>query len=344
VSRGLSLQELGELGLIRALRRRVERSGVDRSCWLRSIGDDAAVLRPRAGRDLVASTDALVEDVHFRWSTTDARSLGHKSLAVSLSDLAAMGAQPLGFLLTWALPASASARQLDGVMAGLLAEAAAASCPLVGGDTVAARHWQLSIAAFGDVARGRALLRSGARPGDRVLVTGTLGAAALGLRLLESGRARAPGAAPFVRRQIRPRARLDAGARLCGKPWVSAAIDVSDGLLRDAGHIAEESGVALDLHVESLPLPRGLERWAQRLRCDPLALVVAGGEDYELLFCVRRGAPPARALRRALGCPVAEIGEVRRGRRVRLLAAGRPLQLEAEGFEHFKRSRTRSDK
>src|SRR5688500_1356429 len=162
---GLSVAELGEFGLIAALRRRA-RSSSARSQWLRGIGDDAALLRPRAGCDLVITTAARVEAAPFRWSTTDARSLGRKALAVRLSDVAAMGAAPLGFLLTWGLPAHAEPQQLEGLVAGMLAEARAARCPLVGGDTVAAAQWFLSLTVLGQLARGKALLRSGARAGD----------------------------------------------------------------------------------------------------------------------------------------------------------------------------------
>ena len=231
----LDLSTLGEFGLIGAIRRRARNDSRD---WLRGIGDDAAILRPRAGNDLVVTSDALVEGVHFRWSTTDERSLAAKALAVNLSDLGAMGARPLGFLLNLALPGAAPPARLEGFVAGLLAEARRTKCPLVGGDTVAGPVWMISIAALGEVRRGRALLRSGARRGDRVLVTGYLGGSALGLRLLESTRSDLPEAHPFVRRQIRPRPPHEVGARLARTGLVTAAIDLSDGLVQDLGTLA----------------------------------------------------------------------------------------------------------
>jgi thiamine-monophosphate kinase len=323
----------GEFGLIAAVRRA---AGAARGGWRVAIGDDAAVLRVAAGREVVVTVDALVENVHFRFGTTDPRSLGRKALAVNLSDLGAMGAVPTGFLLALGAPRDLPAARLDGFLSGLLAAAREARCPLVGGDTVASPAFFASITAFGSVARGRALLRSGARPGDRVLVTGALGASALGLALLESDRGGEAGAAPFVRRHRLPRPPFEAGARLARRRDAGAAIDVSDGLVQDLGHVARESGVAIELDVERVPLAPGAARLAAALALDPLALALHGGEDYELAFSVRPGAPSAAALSRALGVRLSEIGRVRRGRGVRLLRAGKPVQIPGSGWDHFK--------
>jgi thiamine-monophosphate kinase len=326
-------RRLGEFGLIEAIRRR---AGSRAGAWTRTIGDDAALLRPRPGCEIAVTVDALVEDVHFRWSTTPPRALGRKALAVSLSDLAAMGARPLGFLLVLALPRDAAPARVDAVLGGMLALARSAGCPLVGGDTVSGPCWTLSTTAFGEVPRGRALLRSGARPGHRVLVAGELGAAALGLRLLESGRAGRPAARPFVRRQLDPVPLLDAGMRLRRGRLASAAIDVSDGLVQDLGHVLDESRVGAEVHVEQLPLARGLARLAREEGLDPVTLALAGGEDYALVFCAPARGPAAGALARRLGCRVTEIGRIRRGRSLRLLRAGRALSLPGGGWDHFK--------
>ena len=148
MARRLDLSAIGEFGLIEAIRRRARARG---GAWKLAIGDDAAVLRPRPGHDVVVTTDALVEGVHFRFETTDPRSLGRKALAVNLSDLMAMGARPSGFLLALALPHDADPERIEGVVAGLLAEARAAGCPLVGGDTVASSSWTLVVTALGQV-------------------------------------------------------------------------------------------------------------------------------------------------------------------------------------------------
>ena len=330
----------GEFGLIAALRRAAGRA---RGPWRVAIGDDAAVLRVPAGSELVTTVDALVEDVHFRFATTDARSLGRKALAVNLSDLGAMGATPVGCLLALGVPRHAAGARLDGFLAGLLAAARASRCPLVGGDTVASPVFFASVTAFGVAPRGRALLRSGARPGDRVLVTGTLGASALGLAWLESGRGGAAHARAFVRRHRVPRPPFGLGARLARRGDVTAAIDVSDGLVQDLGHVARESGVAIDVDVARVPLPAGAARVAAQLGLDALASALHGGEDYELAFCARRTAPSAAELSRKLGVPIREIGRVRRGRGVRLLRDGKVVQIPGSGWDHFKAPAARAE-
>ncbi len=329
----LELGTLGEFGLIEALRRRARRAG---GPWVEGIGDDAAVLRPRPGHEIALTSDALIEDVHFRWATTDARSLGAKTLAVSLSDLGAMGARPLGCLLSLGLPADATGERIDGFLRGLLGTARAARCPLVGGDTVRARAWMLSLTAVGELPRGQALWRRGARPGDRILVTGALGGAALGLALLERGEGGAPSAGPFVRRQLRPAPPWQAGERLRRSGLATAAIDLSDGLVQDLGHVLRASRVGADLELERLPLPRGMGAACQRAGLDPERLALAGGEDYELLFCVRPRAPAAQLFSRRLRCPVSEIGRIRRGRGLALFRAGTRVLAPTRGFEHFK--------
>jgi thiamine-monophosphate kinase len=339
---GLDLGQLGELGLIEAVRRRAR--GARAAGWLEGIGDDAAVLRPRAGCDLVATSDALVEDVHFRWRTTDAVSLGRKALAVNLSDLGAMGARPLGFLLAWGLPESARPDALDGVLAGLLAQARAARCPLVGGDTVRAPVWMLTITALGEVPRGRALLRSAARPGDRILVSGDLGGSALGFHALESGAAERPELAPFAARHLRPAPPWRSGPLLARTRQVHAAIDLSDGLLRDLGHVASASGVRLRVDVDRLPLARGLRSAAAGLGLDPVSLALAGGEDYQLALCVAARAPATSVLARRARCRLTEIGVVERGRGLIFERAGARFEPASHPFEHFKPVSDRSEK
>jgi thiamine-monophosphate kinase len=334
-------RELGEFGLIEAIRRRAGRVHPQ---WRVAIGDDAAVLTPRRGEELVLTTDALVEDVHFRWRTTDPRSLGHKSLAVNLSDVGAMGARPLGFLLTLGLPASVNGGRLDGFFDGLLRLARASHCPLVGGDITRSTEFVVSITAIGAVTRGRALLRSGARPGDRLFVTGELGGAAAGLRLAERGRVTRAAERALVRRQIAPQPPYAVGARLVRLGLAHAAIDVSDGLAQDLGHVVDESGVGATVELERLPLARGLAAAAARLRVDPLDLALAGGEDYELLFAAPRSAPSAAVLSRRLRCRVTEIGAITRQHRLVFTRAGRPVEPIARGFEHFKALVARSEK
>jgi thiamine-monophosphate kinase len=337
----VDLAELGEFGLIEALRRRAAQR---HPAWRVGIGDDAALLVPKRGEELALTTDALVEGVHFRWRTTDARALGHKTLAVNLSDLGAMGARPLGFLLTLALPPATDAVRLGGFVTGLLRLARASDCPLVGGDTVRSPVWSASVTAIGAVPRGRALLRSGARPGDRLFVTGALGGAAAGLALLEGPGAVTAAERRLARRQTAPSPPYRAGAVLARAKLAHAAIDVSDGLVQDVGHIAHESGVRAAIELERVPLAPGHAAAARRLGRDAFALALAGGEDYELAFSAPRAGLSASEYTKRLGCRVTEIGAITRGRGVVVTRGGAPIELVSGGFAHFKATSRASEK
>jgi thiamine-monophosphate kinase len=312
------LRDLGEFGLIARIERAAGRSMRSGAGVVLGIGDDAAVLRVRPGEDVVVTTDALVEGVHFRFATQSPRTIGRRALVVNLSDLAAMGARPLGCLLALAAPPELPVRILDGVLAGILREANAHACPLVGGNVTRAPETSLAITAVGAVARGRALTRRGARAGDRILVTGTLGAAALELARAERGAGR-------VRRV--PAARIAAGRALARIRGVGACIDVSDGLEADLGHLLAPAGLRAAIDPARVPRPRGFDAACRRLAIDPDALVLGGGEDYELLFTVRPQAPGAPVLARRLGVPVTEIG--------RVLRHGREQPASPRGFRHF---------
>jgi len=190
----VKLRDLGEFGLIERIARasRRARAGARdrRSHVVVGSGDDAAVLRPPAGEDWVVTTDAFVEGTHFRWSSQSARCVGRRALVANLSDLAAMGARPLGFVFALAAPADLELRTFDGLLAGLLEESDRHGCPLIGGNLSRARQTSITITAQGSVARGRALLRDAARAGDRIFVTGTLGGAALEVARAAAGRGR----------------------------------------------------------------------------------------------------------------------------------------------------------
>ena len=300
-------------------------------------GDDTAVL-PRLRGETCVTVDAVVEGAHFRRRSSRLEDVGHKALAVNLSDLGSMGATPRWALVALGVPRGfslADARRL-GVGFGALARATATA--LVGGNVTAAPGLALTITVGGEVPAGRALLRSRARPGDEVWVSGTLGDARLGLALLERPRGpearRLRGTSRGVRASIdrlqRPTPRLALGRALVG--IASACIDLSDGLAQDAGHVAAASRVALHLDARALPASAAVAAAWPEARARVRAMA-AGGEDYELLFT----APPSRAgaiarLARRLGLPLTRIGEVRRGRGVHLQGAGtRPLR----GFDHL---------
>jgi thiamine-monophosphate kinase len=313
----VQLRDLGEFGLIDRIERAARRVGRSRAVVI-GIGDDAAVLRPRSGEDIAVSTDALVEGVHFRFESQSARSIGRRALVANLSDLAAMGARPLGFTLALAAPPTLALRRVDGMLAGLLVEAAAHGCPLVGGNLSAARETSLTLTVLGALERGRALSRGGVRPGDRLCVTGRLGAAALALaRATRTG-------API--RQL-PTPRLRAGRALARIPTVTACIDLSDGLLADSRHLLADRRLAAAIDPAAVPRPRGFAAACRRLGLEPEPLVLAGGEDYELLFAVRGPRPSVSQLRRRLGVEVAEIG--------RVVPAEAAPEAAAAGWRHF---------
>jgi thiamine-monophosphate kinase len=314
----MRLRDLGEFGLIDRIERAAHRLGADRGpAVVLGIGDDAALLRPRVGEDLVVTTDTLVEDVHFQWSTQSPMTVGRRALVANLSDLAAMGARPLGFLLALSTSGDLTVQTLDGVIRGLLRESVDHACPIVGGNVARARETTLHITALGAIRRGRALRRDGARPGDRICVTGRLGGVALDVARALQGRGR-------VRRVATPR--LRAGRALGRAQGIGACIDVSDGLLADLDHVLAASACAAELDLGAVPRPRGFAASCRRLGLDADDLALRGGEDHELLFTVRPSGPSVADLTRRLGVEVAAIGRI---------VAGRPGATGSGGWRHF---------
>jgi thiamine-monophosphate kinase len=309
----MRLRDVGEFSLIARIARA---AGTPRGAVRLGIGDDAALLRLRPREEVVVTTDAFVERVHFRFDRQSPRHVGRFALAACLSDLAAMGARPLGFTAALAAPPGLPLATADGLTAGLLDGARRHGCPLVGGNVTRARETSLTLTALGAVAKGRALLRSGTHAGDRVLVTGVLGASALARARADRGRGRLTRV---------PEPRLRAGRALAALRGVAACIDVSDGLEADLGHLL---GASLHCRLDPLrlPVPAGFRASCRALGRDWRRLALGGGEDYELLFTVRPGAPDAARLARRLGLRVTEIGVVE---------AGPPARGSRAGFRHF---------
>jgi thiamine-monophosphate kinase len=286
------------------------------------IGDDAALLRPSAGMELAVSTDLLLEGRHFR-AGADARKLGHKALAVNLSDMAAMGAAPRWATLALALPAADEA-WLKEFAAGFFALAGRFGVELIGGDTTRG-PLSICVTILGEVPTGLALFRAGARPGDDVWVSGELGGAALALAQ--------PGIVAAARRLDEPEPRVELGERLRG--LASAAIDVSDGFAQDLGHILERSSVGAI--VEYALLPRSVD--VKGIRDEELQaqLVLCGGDDYELVFTAPQASrAEVEALASDLKLALSRVGSVQSGEpRLQVLdARGRPMPV-GRGFDHF---------
>jgi len=291
------------------------------------VGDDAALLDVPAGRELVAAVDTLVEGRHFL-PDTPPESVGHQALAVNLSDLAAMGAEPAWALLSLSLPRP-DAQWLERFAAGLYALADRHRVALVGGDTVRG-PLVVTVTALGLVERGQALRRDGAGVGDLVYVSGWPGEAAAGLELLKRGIGPDPGDA-LVRRFRYADPRLALGRALRGV--ASAAMDVSDGLLGDLGKLCAASGVGAQLDLERLPVSPELARRQPPGDCE--RLVLAGGDDYELLFTLPEARAAAAELALASICPVRRIGRIESGAGVRCVRDGTAVQVEPGGYDHF---------
>jgi thiamine-monophosphate kinase len=325
---------MGEFDLIQRIRATLNNRG---GRVVRGPGDDAAVIR--AGGLIVTSVDAFVEGVHFRLATTSLEDLGHKCLAASLSDLAAMGAAPGEAFIALGLPPNVGERETLELVVGAERLAAATGVAICGGDVVASDELFVAVTVIGHAeAESELAGRDGAKPSDVVGVTGRLGGAGAGLILLERKEHGVPvdvGEA-LIDRQRRPQPQLEAG-RVLARAGVTAMIDVSDGLASDARRLAEESGVQIEIELARVPIDDGVEEVAGIAGRSAIELAATAGEDYELLVTAS-GADRERVEQAAhgAGAPVTWIGEVRPGEGVSLLgeSGGR---LELEGWDHFAR-------
>lgn len=287
------------------------------------IGDDAAVLEP-SSLPTVLSVDSAVEGVHFEWWLADARALGRRATVAALSDLAAMGATPSALLSALMLPESVDDATLLALVDGIADAAREVGAPVVGGNLSSAAITSITTTVVGTL-EGAALTRSGARAGDAIFVSGPLGGSALGLQqLLADPQSRPTEGSPFVTRFVRPIARIEQGRELAG--IASAAIDISDGLLQDLGHVCRASGVGARIELERVPLQDGLVRAAEALGLDAVQLALTGGEDFELLYT----APTTAAVEGT------RIGEVIDGHDVSVVDAdGHAVEITRRGYRHF---------
>lgn len=322
-------ETLPEFRLIERLKQLMR---VDRCDVRVGIGDDAAVVDLPAGEDaqqLVTATDTLTEGTHFVAASPPA-SLGHRVLAVNLSDLAAMGATPAWASLSLSLP-KIDADWLDEFATGFASLAEAHGVQLIGGDTVSG-PCSVTVTLQGLVPAGQAVLRSGAKPGDRVYVTGMPGAAAAGRRMLEPSFGQSDDALnKFQAAFLYPQPRVAFGQAVAG--YVTAMIDVSDGLSPDLGHLLRQSGVGAELKLDNLQLPDKLATWFDQNAA--LDFAMFGGEDYELLFTV--GEADEAAVERAAhkcGCELTCLGSIT-GRGLQWSYRGEAVRLRENGFRHF---------
>jgi thiamine-monophosphate kinase len=337
-----NLKQIGEFGLIDRFRTRL----TTRSSRVKvGIGDDCAVYRPKPGCLEIASTDALIEKVHFDLATTTPEQLGKKAIAVNASDIAAMGGAPRLALISIAVPKTLPVKFLDRFYKGINQSCLNYQMELAGGDTVASpRHFCINITIIGEVSKKRCFLRTGARPGDHIFVTGTLGDSALGLKLLQSSKKNWKGARKY--RKLLEEAHQDPTARVVesgllakSKSCVTSMIDVSDGLIQDLRHLLKAGDLGADIARDQLPESQAFAQICSHNQLNSLSYILSGGEDYELLFTLH--ADDVRKLKRQFSkanAQVSCIGEVTATPgSIRLIETdGQHKTLsKIRGFEHF---------
>jgi thiamine-monophosphate kinase len=333
-----------EFDLIKALKQRYGRTG---SGIVRGIGDDAAVVASNRNRHCLLTTDLLAEGVHFDLRSAAFSDIGYRTAIANLSDIAAMGGTPEYVLVSLAIPRQATRRQVEQLYEGMMAACRPHGVRLIGGDTSASkRGWFISLTLVGSVDAGRPLLRSGARAGDDLYVTGTLGDSRAGLQVLQrtpaNPRAHALPAAHrrfLIQRHLRPTARIREGRWLSKGGWATSAIDLSDGLSGDLRHLCAESGVGALIELTALPISSACRQYALSVKLDPQALALAGGEDYELLFTVparlQKRFERASAQRHLRMTRVGRMTPAKEGLQMRL-PDGRRRSLPLLSYEHFR--------
>jgi thiamine-monophosphate kinase len=302
-------------------------------------GDDAAVLSPAGGTEWVLSCDAFLEHVHFQAKTHPPDSVGYKALVRASSDLAAMGATPRFFLLTLALPAGRTGSWLDAFLEGMARASRELGIAIIGGDTTISDRIFISITVLGEITPGRALTRSGARPGDIIYVSGKLGRAQLGLELVLRSQARNRQLRALVQPHLYPKIRIELGSWLARQRIASSAMDLSDGLSTDLARLCIASKVGARIYASKVPsviIPEAAARRLGKRKLDPLQRALHGGEDYELLFTV--SPRQAKKLSRApSAAALTAIGEITRNRHILLVApSGRTKLLKSQGWDPFR--------
>jgi thiamine-monophosphate kinase len=336
-TREMTVRDMGETGVIEWIRKV---AGTGPSAYVkRGIGDDCAVLRPCEGTLLLATTDTMIEGIHFTADTLSPEDLGWKAMAVNLSDIASMAGTPRCALLSLGLRRETEVRFVESFMKGFEALAKETGVALVGGDTVESPSATVvTLTLLGDCAEQELITRSGAKQGDHIWVTGPVGNAAAGLYLL-SGKPAVPAAdyPSLVQAHRRPRPRLAMGRALGESGLVHAMIDLSDGIAKDLDHVCRESGTGALLTADTIPLSPEMVRLAAQTGQDPLAWALSGGEDYELLFTASP-ADDSRVIalaQKVAGVSVAKIGAIVQGDGIRIKKGDSVQSLPPGGYRHF---------
>jgi len=348
VARPKARRTLQEFALIRTLQRTFGQGGPS---IVQGMGDDAAVVAANPKTWYILTTDLLAQGVHFDLRTASLESVGYKAAMANLSDLAAMGATPRYCLVSLAAPSGRTENDIHQLYRGMMRACRRHRVRLIGGDTSGSKQGLfVNLTLIGTTPRGRALFRRGARIGDSVYVTGTLGDSRAGLSLLQEPKRKAARQRstrlPFSRRRmlinrhLYPTARIQEGCMLARYRLASAAIDLSDGLSGDLHHLCEQSHVGAEIELAALPLSPACRAFASCLNADPVQLALSGGEDYELLFTVpHRNQPRLEHLARVRGFRMTAIGRIT-ARRTGVMVKrpdGTRRSLPSISYEHFRR-------
>jgi thiamine-monophosphate kinase len=337
----MTVYDLGERRLLARIVARLETVGRPSASEVIGIGDDAAVIAPVRNARVALTTDASVEGVHFDRALSSPADIGHRALAVNLSDLAAMGAAPKWALLSLMLPAALAVDDVDGIVDGVARVAAACRVRVIGGNlTASPGPLVVDVTAVGETRPRRELTRSGGRPGDELFLSGWIGGAAAGLEMLRDDALSASGTDPAraacVERYRRPTPRVRLGVVIAGARAASAAMDLSDGLADAVAQLAGASGCGVEIDADAVPIEPAARAWWQTRGADPLAAAMKGGDDYELLFAVpRRSRGRLRhATSQVADPPLHRIGVLTKDTACVLVRDGAREPLPA-GFDHF---------
>lgn len=303
------------------------------------IGDDAAVIKGTAGRDSLVCCDLMIEGVHFHTDWTPPRLLGHKALAVNLSDIAAMGGVPKFAMVSIAIPSKVSSEFIDQLFDGLFELADRCNVSIIGGDTSSSRDSLfIDVSLIGDCETGKAITRRGAKAGDLIYVSGSLGASGVGLALLRDG-VRLNDSSEFddaLLKHLSPDPRLELGRAIGEARLATSMIDISDGLSTDLWHLLDESICGAVIHADAIPIAECVRGYSSFRGADSLQLALGGGEEYELLFTTSpEKSSEIEKLAEVLGIKITVIGEIIESRGLHLETGGTLQPLKPSGYEHI---------
>ncbi|MBI5044097.1 MAG: thiamine-phosphate kinase [Nitrospirae bacterium] len=327
----MKLSELGEIGFLKKIEASLPLS--DKSVLL-GIGDDAAAVRVSRGKTLLSTTDLLTEGIHFDLKYISFYQLGAKALLVNISDIAAMGGIPRYALIVIAVPDNIKVAELNELYRGIKKTASSYKVSIIGGDTSGSKNsLTINITLLGEAKQGNIVSRGGARPGDKIFVTGTLGDSSAGLELLKKGKR----SGYLIQRHLLPAPRVKEGVFLSKNRLAASMIDVSDGLATDLNHICEQSKVGAIIYEDKIPLSKELKK--AKLKKSPLNYALSGGEDYELLFTVKasyiKKVYNAISKGRLSATMIGEITEMKKGMLI-VDGKGQKMPLLPTGFNHFR--------